>query len=79
MKAVKREEIIINNTARFQYVVRYTRYQPENFQRHAAKDSEAVQLLNQYRPVGRADGVQCRIKGNLRSLMLEEPRIGVLE
>jgi hypothetical protein len=31
-------------TARFQHIVRYTRYQPENFQRHAGKDTESVQL-----------------------------------
>ena len=66
-------------TARFQDIVRYTRYQRENFQRRPAKDGEAVQLLNQYRIVDHTDGVKCRIEGDLRSIMLERPRIGVLE
>ena len=60
-------------------IVLYTRYQPEAFPRRAAKNGEAEQLVNRYRPVDRADGVLCRIDGNLRTVMLEGPRIGVLE
>lgn len=65
-------------TARFQYIVRYTRYQSENFQRQPAKDQEAVQLLHRYRLVDDADGVECMIEGNLRPVMLEGLRIGIL-
>ena len=66
--------------ARFQYIVRYTRCQPESFQRQAAaKDQEAVQLLHRHRLVDHADGVECMTEGNLRSVMLEGPRIGALE
>ena len=58
-------------TARLQKIILYTRYQPEDFLRRAAKDREAEQLLNRYRLVGRSDGVLCRIEGNLRTVMLE--------
>ena len=53
-------------TARFQYIVNYTRYQPEKFVRRMAKDREAEQILNRYRVVDRAGGVECNIDGNPR-------------
>ena len=66
-------------TARFQRIVNYTRYQQEKFVRQVAKDREAEQILNRYRVVDRADGVECNIDGNPRTVLLEGPKIGTLQ
>ena len=66
-------------TARFQYIVNYTQYQPEKFVRRIARVREAEELLNTYRFVDRADGVPCKIERNPRTIMLEGPKIGIVE
>ena len=66
-------------TARFQYIVNYTRYQPEKFVKQITKDREVEELLNTYCLVDRADGVPCKIEGNPRAVMLEGPKIGIVE
>ena len=66
-------------TARLQHIVNYTQYQPEKFVRRIVKEREAEELLNKYRLVDRAGGVPCKIEGSLRTIMLEGPKIGIVE
>jgi hypothetical protein len=65
-------------TARFEYIVPYTGISRRTFRDLQPKIGGSG-TVNQYRLADNPNGVQCMIEGNLRSAMLEGPRVGVLE